>query len=606
LHRAIQQPRSAPQAFAPAARAARAVTFARRVWLGSVVALAVAAPAPALASGAVQSFTLTPASTQAGGTPDVSADIVLDYSGSATDTVQDMTIDLAPGLLAAVANVPATCSPDQLSSDTCPDGSQVGTGTVSLVGLNDHDATLYLMPAPASGDLAGVGMVIEGTTVVGSGAFDIAAGAGGQPVGELRLQIPKVGAVQISEIAATVDASTQSGQPFTRLPTSCSVALSSVSIDTYDAQTGSGTSSFTPTGCSSLTYSPSISATVVKDPGDAGAELIARLSQPGAGSESATKALRLEIGPGLAANAAADSGCLTGTPCTIGTATASSPLLAGALDGTVTLAGSIASPTMTIAFPAPLRFSLTGAIDPGDSSVTFADVPDLPLSDVTADITGTAAGRAFVTSCAPASVTATFTPQDGAAAVTRSAAVAYSGCPTQPPPAPPAPSPTTPKPPPSPATPRPPTASGSISGLATRHPRLRLAAVHGAGAPGIASIAITPPPGLEFSHKAFKARRTCTRAASRPRCKTSVHVRGLSLRGATLRRAQLSGGRLIILLGRPAGKVAIKVRGPLLLERKSLQKRVRSHSLERVTFAVKIRDAKHKATTRRLKLRVRH
>src|SRR4051794_35089496 len=103
------------------------MTIARNALLGALAALSLAAPASVEAAGLVESFAVTPASLQAGGNPDVTADMVFDYGASATDSVKSFTMALAPGLLAAVANVPATCSQAQLGSDTCPAGSQVGT-----------------------------------------------------------------------------------------------------------------------------------------------------------------------------------------------------------------------------------------------------------------------------------------------------------------------------------------------------------------------------------------------------------------------------------------------------------------------------------------------
>ena len=416
------------------------------VWLG-IAALAGgllglgAAPAPA--SGVLTGFRLTPASTQAGSDPNVTADLAFSYSDG-TDSVRGVTIDLPTGLLASVANVPASCAPDQLSTNTCPAGSQIGTGTVTT-NVTPRPATLYLMPPPSPGDAAGFGTVVmvDGTPYISTGTLDVVTGAGGQPVGEVKLGIPVVSGEQVNELSATMNSATADGRPFTRLPTSCATASSSASVETQEANTGAGTDAFVPTGCAALGYAPALSSVQVsKDPNDSGAELIASLSQPNVMTESATGALELDWPSSLSPIAGPAAACLSGTPCTIGTATATSPLappsyLSG---GTVALGGSAHAPTLTVAFPSPVPLSIVGAIDVVTGTITFPAVPDAPLSALTVDITGPSGARALSTTCAPGALTAKLTPQSGGAIVTSAQQIVYRGCPAsrqRPPPPPP-------------------------------------------------------------------------------------------------------------------------------------------------------------------------
>lgn len=390
--------------------------------------------AQAMASGALSSFRLTPAATQAGADPEVTADLTFDYGPSSTDSVRTMTLRLAPGLIASIANVPATCSPEQLSADRCPPGSQIGSGTVTTNG-NPHDTGLYLMPAPSPADGAGFGtvIVVAGTSYTGLGTLDVVSDAGGQPVGEVKLDVPVVDGEQVGELSATMNGTTADGRPFTRLPTTCSTATSTASVETARGSTGSGSDSFLPTGCLPLGYAPALAAAqAIKEQGDDGVELVASLSQPNAMTESATKALALRWPPSLVPDAAVVAPCLTGTPCTIGTATGTSPLapptyLSG---GTVTLGGSAQAPTLTVAFPAPIPLSLTGAIDLANRTVTFPTLPDLPLSGLTVDITGPAGAKVLATTCAAGDVAASFTPQSGGATVASAKPIAYRGCPS--------------------------------------------------------------------------------------------------------------------------------------------------------------------------------
>jgi len=252
--------------------------------------------------------------------------------------------------------------------------------------------------------------------------------------------IPVVSSQQVNEIVATMNATTADGKPFTRLPTSCASAASSASVETQEAGTGSGTSSFVPTGCSLLGYAPSLSAVqVIRNAHDSGAELIASLSQPNAATQSATKTLELAWPPSLSPFASLAGACLNGTPCKIGTAKATSPLAPPSYlsNGTVTLGGTTAAPTLTVAFPAPLPLSIVGAIDLAASKVTFANAPDLSLTALTVDITGpSGGGRALSTTCAAGNLVAKLTPRSGGAAVTSTRPIVYRGCPKPKPPPP--------------------------------------------------------------------------------------------------------------------------------------------------------------------------
>ena len=56
--------------------------------------------------------------------------------------------------------------------------------------------------------------------------------------------------------------------------------------------------------------------------------------------------------------------------------------------------------------------TLTGAVNLSSNSVTFGNVPDLPLTNLTLTVTGPGGQKAFtIASCAPATVTGSFTGQ---------------------------------------------------------------------------------------------------------------------------------------------------------------------------------------------------
>jgi hypothetical protein len=398
--------------------------------------------APAMSAGVLSSFALTPSSTQAGGHPDVTADLTFSY-GNATDSVEEVTIALAPGLVASIANVPATCSPGELAANACPAGAQIGTGGVTLVGeTRPRPVVLYLMPPPSASDGAGFGAVLlVGRSVyTGLGSLDVVAGIDGRPVGVVKLSVPVEPNQQVERLVATMNATTADGKAFTRLPTNCSTATSSATVETDEASTGSGSDSFVPTGCGALSYAPSLVAVeVTDDPGGSGADVVLLISQPNAATESATKAVELDLPPSVVPIAGpAATACLTGTPCTIGTATATSPLMPDSYlsGGTVTLGGSGAAPTVTVAFPEPVALSMAGTVDVATGVVTFANVPDLPFSTLRVAITGAPGGEVLATTCAPGDVVARLTPQSGGAIVTGARPIVYQGCTRSEPPPP--------------------------------------------------------------------------------------------------------------------------------------------------------------------------
>ena len=74
---------------------------------------------------------------------------------------------------------------------------------------------------------------------------------------------------------------TLGGQPFNRMPSNCSPGPSSLTV-TYAngmSETSGASPDFTITGCSSLPYNPQLSATFVKDSGDAGLAVTTTVTQ---------------------------------------------------------------------------------------------------------------------------------------------------------------------------------------------------------------------------------------------------------------------------------------------------------------------------------------
>jgi hypothetical protein len=543
----------------------------RRALVGLVVAAAALAALPASALAAGETLTVTPANTQAGGLTDVTT--VLTFA--AGDTPKTVVTSLAPGILGNLnANPVCLIGAPQLTP-ACQIGTETTHVDVPPPNGTDSPGTLYLVPP-------------QGTDAAGIEAVPAAPGSTNQYIGvslnpstgglNLTTTFPDTSPAHITSFTANF--TKLNGQEFTRLPSSCSPATSTANV-TYVGGTPAGTASgsFTPTGCANLPYAPALTAAITRDNNDSGGALTLGITQ--AANESASKSIVLQLPRGLSPNVQAVASCLNATGCKIGTATATSPLVPSVAlaNGTVTLTASGTTPSITVSFPAPFAISLTGVVSLTNNTVTFANVPDVPLTALTLNVTGPSAGKAFTTDCAPANFGGTFTPQSGTAAKTVSAAIKFTNCALKP------------------------TASGSTGGLASGHPKLKFKVTHGKGAANVATVALGLPGGLKFSRSAFVKHRTCTTKNKKKKCSTTTLIKGLGVVGGKAKTVAIKRGKLVITFKKPAGKVTITVSGPLVSESKGLQTKVKKHKVKTLKFTLKTTDAKHKATTLSLKLR---
>lgn len=327
----------------------------------------------------------------------------------------------------------------------------------------------------------------------------------------------------------------------------------------WQGSSGIATAPVTVTGCSALPYTPTVAATVTKQPeGNSGAFLTTTFTQPA--GQSATSAIEFAIPTGLKINRVLQP-CFEEKPCVVGTVSAASPLLPSPAlgKGTLTLGGTLgvsasgelsqlSAPVngvvLTMSFPAPYAFSLAAPVDFSERTITFSGMPDIPLSALSFTFTGPPSGPAFATSCKPGTIAATLTPQDGNPVSKLNGALTNIGCP-----------------PPKPVGK--PKASGSLSGLAGGRPRLQLHATHGSNAPNIASLSIALPRSLAFRRTALVKHRVCKGT----KCRTSLSIKGLSLSGARVAGASIQGGKLLIAFKNPAASVSLTANGPLLAEK---------------------------------------
>jgi hypothetical protein len=497
------------------------------------------------------------AGTTGGSSPATGFDINFNPQGG--DSVKNLAIGFPPGFLLNLETAGGAC----IASSTPTPGCGLGSGTIN--GPTGTPATLYLVAPSKNSDIAGVALVIEGRpTAVG----DLTLGS--SPAVGFNLSFSGL-APGINELQFTL-----SGP---RLPTSCNAAHNvTVGATSQAGTSGSASAPVAVTGCGSLPFAPTVGATVTKDSGSSGALVVATVTQ--AAGESASSAIALKVPSDLKVSKVLGP-CLEGAPCTVGSVQASSPLLPSSAlaNGTLTLGGTLSQTTLTMAFPPPYAFALAGAVSLTERTITFSGLPDLPLTGVSLMFTGVAGSRAFTTSCAPGTITATLTPADGSPAHAVSGAITTIGCPAQ-------------------RASSKASASGSLSGLASGKPKLRMRAADGSNGPGIASLSIRLPAGLQFDARALAAGTACGGAASghrnaagRGRCARRRSLKGLSLSGAAIKRARLVHGALVITLSGHAARVSLTARGPLIAESRALESRAKRHRTGRLVVSVRITDA---------------
>ena len=391
--------------------------------LGLVAAAAVALPATASAAVTMTEFKVEPASTQAGGHPNVTITQRFSYGGSTSDSVKDAFVRLQPGLLGNPQNA-AFCSQQQFSSDACPADSKVGSVVV--------DATAYptpITPAPISSSGTVYNLRPTGDEPARVGVV-VNAAAGPITLSKIFLQSPvyiRPGAdgyglestfadqprdsngmpIQITRVALTFNGKASKGS-FMRMPTSCAEGTSLSRANSWDAPTvfSEKTFAMTPTGCESLGFAPKASG-YMGAPGATKRDSVVPVGStltfdP---EEAALKRAEVTLPSALNANPAvllracsrADSdasNCPAGSR--VGTAIIDSPLQAVPVQGPVYFAYNSDNPLpgLVVMLPPPVGVRLDGLVDltTAGSRNTFASNPDLPVRSFTLQIDGGADG----------------------------------------------------------------------------------------------------------------------------------------------------------------------------------------------------------------------
>jgi hypothetical protein len=362
---------------------------------------ALALPVSAHAAVSVESAALTPSTTQAGAHPSVTVDLAFEVGSG--DDVKSVAVVLPQGLVGD-PTVADRCRQDDFLADACDDAARVGTTSATAriallpIAPLEVPGDVYNLQ-PQSGEAARLGVVLRpsvGEKVFLQSAATVSADTGyglktvfddlPREAGGLDTQVTSMQLVLNDEAARG---------PFLTNPTSCREATTNVTITSYDEPDTprSGSTSFTPTDCDKLPFSPRLTGTAGGNDQTAfgNSPALTAVIAPAGSGESNVSSARVTLPPAVGANLAALSRTCTKDAyaagqcppaARVGSARATSPLISSPVTGPVLLVDSSPLPSLVVQFGPPVPLTLIGAVGLAGNQVqnTFEGIPDLPLS----------------------------------------------------------------------------------------------------------------------------------------------------------------------------------------------------------------------------------
>jgi hypothetical protein len=299
-------------------KGSRKVSVSATLWV-TVVALIASLLVPSAAGAfGISSFSVTPSTTQAAGHPDTA--VSLSFSGSGT--VRDLTLDLPPGMIGN-PETKTKCSKAAFQADSCPSSSSVGTVNVIAAALGilsiPVPGTVYVLE-PDPSDAATLGIVVRATgnlPIVGKifsiahfsavrnsdGDYFLRSSITGLPnTATAALGLVPV-PIQIRQMTLNLRAAgNAAGTFFLTNPTGCQPANSAVQAVSHDNETASAQSSFTPTNCSAVPFSPSFDLQTTSTQAGAKIGVTTTITLPGNENpirQSHVKSVVLRFPPGM-------------------------------------------------------------------------------------------------------------------------------------------------------------------------------------------------------------------------------------------------------------------------------------------------------------------
>ncbi len=364
----------------------------------------------ALAAPAHADFTVTPASPQAGSHGDVTI-----HAGFA-QSPSSVALHLPPGLVGNPNAVPRCTTWE--STGSCPGTSAVGTATATVL-----DPLLGLIPIPASGTVynlapkpgepAALGVVLGplGYPLVRNRATIALRPDGGLDSTIAQLETNNL---DLSELELVLNGT------FMTFPTSCKAAVTSIQAPPNAPESAT----FTPTGCASVPFRPTVDAHVDSTQRAVPSGAIITLGLHDGDSHLNRAEIALPVGTtlspgvanGLQACTASDFGG-PGCPAAsqIGTVSFATPLL-GTLGGKVYFGDGFRLYIVVAGQGVVVKLAGDVRLDPATGQITtiFDDLPQVPFTAFSLSFQGGShAVLANPPTCGAKTVTAVLTPWSG-------------------------------------------------------------------------------------------------------------------------------------------------------------------------------------------------
>lgn len=367
--------------------------------LGTLVAAAALLVAvPASAQAITVTGSATPDDTSAGAHSNVN--IHIGFTGG---QVKDLTVGLPPGMVGD-PNATPQCTVAELNADNCPDTSIVGSvtanATVTVVVLPvtlDVSGDLYNL-TPQPGEPARFGIVLRPVDLP-------------DPLPDVLPPIILQSGVQLRDdfglntvindipnttqgLATTINSqditlfgtAPGTGKPFMRNPTSCDLKTTTFTATPYSGDSDESESTFTPTNCDALDFSPSFSAIVGGANTSMKASVTTSIDQDAdeAGLVKAQVAIPPDLNPdvallGMRCPPAAFEASSCPASSVMGSAIATSPLLSQPLSGQVVFVDTGGVPDIGLDLQGQLHLLLRGSLGL-DKVVVFDGLPDIPIA----------------------------------------------------------------------------------------------------------------------------------------------------------------------------------------------------------------------------------
>ncbi len=408
-------------------------------------------------------FSASVSSTQAAGHPDLTLNIT---RPDKHEDLRDLSVDLPVGLVANTTATSTRCEQSDATAGDCQASEAVGSFTASIgsgtntVGLTGGTVYNVVPDSDEPARLQAVIPVVVGPFDLGKLSVPVATSLrsdlGVTATTQLPLRYEGI-AVHIRSLNLVLDGMV-GGNPFVTNPSKCQLNTISGEMTSDDASSNTDSSSFTTTGCDTLTtaYDPSVSVSV--DPNTAGTPTNFSFDLDLPAESSSTNRVRLtmpegmEISPGVgdalvacseAQINAGGAACLA-TTANLGTVELTTPLLPGTQTGNIFLEtpGTTAATRYKLAIvvdlPGQLLIVRGGALIDGSSELVgglgskntgtgqiVADFPNLPdLGFTNLSVAFDTSGNKLLVNpktCATHSVGAEITPSSSSTATTRSA-----------------------------------------------------------------------------------------------------------------------------------------------------------------------------------------